>query len=77
MSLCYWVAEDEQREIVGVRLSREIKLAPCLVKMLSFGGETDVTSLGRWPVQFYTKAVHYLGYIPHTLSDAPTKFKEM
>lgn len=31
----------------GIRLSREIKVAPCLVNVQPFGGETGLTSLAH------------------------------
>lgn len=39
--------------VVGIRLSREIKVTPCLVKMQSFPDETWVTSPRRKPGRCY------------------------
>lgn len=60
----------------GIRLSREIKVAPSLAKMKSFGGETGISFSGRGPERWHMESVRYPNYMA-PLSVVPTRTKSI
>lgn len=50
--------------LVGIRSSRKIKVALCLVKIQSFVVKTGVTSPGRTTGRWYLEAVRCPDYMP-------------
>lgn len=59
------------RLIIGIRVSREIKVASCLLKIQSFGGKTGVNTPGHILRWWYMEAVRCQVHDPH-LSAVPT-----
>lgn len=59
---------------LGIRLSRAITVAPCMVKIQPFGGQTVVISPGRRPWRCYMLG-RALPRLYGSLSAVPTRFK--
>lgn len=62
-------------ELANIHLPGEVNVAPGLVNVQSFAGETGVFSPGRSPGRWYMKVVHCPNFIAYPLLTVRTRSK--